>query len=230
MIKVAIAEDCKSERELLESYINRYDDSISVSLFSNGSRLLDGYSPIYDILFLDIEMPHLDGMSLAKKIREIDSTVTIVFITNLAKMAIKGYEVQAFDFIVKPVSYDTFILKMNRIMESLKHKRGKEILIHSERNLARADVLDILYVEIMSHRIVYHTLKGDIPSYGTLKSVEDMIDDPLFVKCNQCYLVNLRHVQAIEGNEVIVGEDRLLISQPKREGFVAALASYLCDL
>ncbi|MBO4989036.1 MAG: response regulator transcription factor [Clostridia bacterium] len=228
MYQTAIVEDNERERETLKAYLERYSDLFSVSVFSSAVDFLTNYVPKYDLVFMDIDMPYLDGMSAAKKLRETDDKVCIIFVTNLAKFAIKGYEVSAFDFIVKPVAYSNFALKMDRVMNHFAAKTEKEVLIRTEGNLVRVSVSNICYAEITNHKIVYHTVEKEIVSYGTLKSVEELLNDPLFVRCNKCYLVNLRFVSAIEGSFAIVGKDKLLISYPRRASFEKALADYLC--
>ena len=229
MIHTAIVEDDKSEREVLKGYLERYSDLFDVALFSSAVDFLTNYVPKYDLVFMDIDMPYLDGMSAAKKLREADERVCLIFVTNLAKFAIKGYEVSAFDFIVKPVAYSNFALKMDRVMNHFAAKTEREVLVRTEGNLVRVSLSNICYAEVMNHKIIYHTVEKDIVSYGTLKSVEELLDDSLFVRCNKCYLVNLRFVSAIEGSFAIVGKDRLLISYPRKASFEQALADYLCS-
>lgn len=228
MINVAIVEDDERERGQLVDYLNRYADKFTIETFSSAVDFLTNFVPKYDIVFMDIDMPYLDGMSAAHALRERDRQVCLIFVTNLAKFAVKGYEVSAFDFIVKPVTYSNFSLKINRAMNHLSTKTDRAVMVRSGGNIAKVSVKSILYVEVMNHKIIYHTIDGNIVSYGTLKSVEQLLCDPLFVRCNKCYLVNLRFVFAIEGNYVVVGEDKLLISYPRKAEFERALADYLC--
>lgn len=184
---------------------------------------------MYDLVFMDIDMPYLDGMSAAHKLRELDENVCLVFVTNLARLAVQGYEVAAYDFIVKPVSYEDFTGKMPRIVKRLESlARGRTLLVHSGTDIMRIAVDDIMYVEVMSHKLVYHLVRKNIVSYGTLKKVEEELADPCFVRCNKCYLVNLRYVMAIEENHAVVGGEKLLISYPRRTEFTKALTDYLC--
>lgn len=228
MIVVAVVEDNEADGALLVSYLKRYSEEIEVEWFHSAVDFLTNYVPRFDIVFMDIDMPYLDGMSAAHKLRETDERICLVFVTSLAKFAVMGYEVAAFDFIVKPIGYANFSLKMQRLLRHLSAHTEREILVRTEGNLVRLSVTDILYVEIMGHKIVYHMRGKEYVSYGTLKSVEELLDDPLFVRCNKCYLVNLRFVNAIQDNCAIVGEDKLLISYPRKAIFERALADYLC--
>lgn len=231
MYRVAIVEDEAAERDNLAENLVRYSDMFEIRTFPSAVEFLTDYKPVFDIVFMDIDMPYLDGMTAARRLRELDADVCLIFVTNMAKFALKGYEVSAFDFIVKPVSYPGFSLKLDRILRHLGTRTDKLVLIQSGRDkLLRVSVTDILYVEVMGHKIIYHMPDRKILSYGTLKSVEDTIGDNFFVRCNNCYLVNLRHVTAIEGNYVRVGEERLLMSAPRKSSFEQALADFLCSV
>lgn len=228
MINVAVVEDNEREREIIAEYLKKFSPRFSVELFSSAVVFLTDYTPKYDIVFMDIDMPYLDGMSAAARMRKLDERTCLIFVTNLARYAIKGYEVSAFDFIVKPLTYANFTMKITRALNHLKTKSEKEILVKSGGNTVRIAVADIKWVEIRAHKITYHLVDKDIVSYGTLKDVESLISDNLFVRCNTCFLVNLRFVDAIKDNCAVVGGENLLISYPRRVEFKKALTDYLC--
>ena len=125
-MRIAVVEDEQNERDTLKGHLEKYDGGrgeIQVSVFTTGFEFIENYRSQFDLVFMDIEMPHLDGMSAAEKLREIDPFVMLVFVTNLKQYAIKGYSVQAIDFLVKPVSYYALSILMNkakRIMVSKK--------------------------------------------------------------------------------------------------------------
>ncbi len=229
MFNAAVVEDCKEEREQLVEFIGRCSENFSVSVFPSAVDFLTDYKPIYDLVFMDIDMPWLDGMSAAHKLRELDEGVCLVFVTNLARFAVQGYEVSAFDFIVKPFSYEDFRLKMVRIERNLSASRNSgSILVRSGSNMVRISLEELMYVEVMDHKIIYHLTNRQVTSYGTLSKAEEGIGDALFVRCNKCYLVNLRFVTSVEGNYAIVGGEKLLISYPRRPEFLQKLSDYLC--
>ena len=118
MLNIAIVEDEKEMSNCLRDYLikffNEENISIDVSIFDNGNIFLEKYKLNYNLIFLDIKMPSIDGMEVAQKIRKIDKNVMIIFVTSLAQYAIKGYEVNAFDYILKPIDYYNFKLKMSR--------------------------------------------------------------------------------------------------------------------
>ena len=228
LIRVAIVEDEEAELNRLASALSRYSDSVTVKAFASAVDFLTGYTPDYDIVFMDIDMPYLDGLSAAHKLRELDREVCLIFVTNMARYAIRGYEVAAFDFIVKPVTDAKLALTLDRVRDQLAATERRAVMVRSGENRVKLQLHEILYVEIERHSITYHLLNGEITSYGTLKSVEELLNDPLFVRCNNCYLVNLRHVNAIEDGCAVVGRERLLISAPRKTAFERALTDYLC--
>ena len=228
VIRIAVVEDDRTDGEYLAQSLKKYSRETDVVQFSSAVDFLTNYEPKYDVVFMDIDMPYLDGMSAARKLRELDEQTCLVFVTSLAQFAVMGYEVAAFDFIVKPFTYSNLCLKLQRLFRHLSTHTEREIIIRTEGNMARVAIEDILYVEITGHRIVYHTKSREIASYGTLKSVEESLDDPLFVRCNKCYLVNLRAVDAIRDSCAVVGGDKLLISYPRKAAFERALTDYLC--
>lgn len=231
MLRVAIVEDEAECREVLRDMISRYAEEqqkqIRVQEFSDGSELVDNYKPDYDILLLDIEMPHLDGMKAAEKIRETDQDVAIVFITNMAQYAIKGYEVNALDFIIKPVNYSTFSMRFTRAIGRVKNREGRRVCLYLPDGPKWIDSREIYYIDIQNRMLHYHTPEGVYSVRGTLKDVQEQLADWNFVKCNQCYLVNLKFVSEIKKNFVVVAGTELEISRRNRNAFLAAVTDYL---
>lgn len=132
MIQIAIADDDAVFLAKIEKYVRKYQEEnntdIQLTTFSDAKELIEGYHPVYDIVILDIEMPGMNGMEAAEKIRQTDENVVLMFITNMIQYAIRGYSVGALDFVMKPVNYYTFSLKLTRAIGRIQ-KNGKEILL-----------------------------------------------------------------------------------------------------
>ena len=105
MIRVAIVEDDAEVQGVLQEYVRRYTrqygTEFEVTVFADGVDILEDYRAVYDIIFLDVEMKHLDGMTTAERIRQMDADVILIFITNMAQYAIRGYSVGALDYVLK---------------------------------------------------------------------------------------------------------------------------------
>ena len=229
MLKTAIVEDDESYREELSSYVKRYaaesGQDIQIFIYGDGSSILKEYEPKYDIILLDIEMPKINGMETARRIRAVDPGVVLVFITNMASYAIHGYEVGALDFITKPVTWFTFQLRFRRAVERAAMRKDEEFLLAGRDGVEKIQVRDIYYVEVQNRMLYYHTKRGTIELRGTMKSAEETLFPHHFAKCNHWYIVNLAHVKRITKDTVIVGE--LEMSRRARAGFLDALTAYM---
>ena len=166
-------------------------------------------------------------MEAARYIREKDKRVIIIFITMLTQYAIEGYSVGAFDYVLKPVRYEEFSTKMDRVCRMLAHQSTSVSLeLRTKEEIRRVDADSVTFIEVANHDILIHTDREVIRQWGNLKSYEEKLAPAHFVRCNACYLVNLRYVRGIIGDTVRVHEDSLPISKSKRKEFLAALAQY----
>lgn len=234
MISIAIVDDEQEHIDNIRSYLDRFfgekndRDGFVVSTFRDGKDLLDGYEPKYDIVFLDIEMNDIDGMQTAKTIREKDEKTVLIFVTRLASYALKGYEVEALDFMVKPVDYVNFSVKLKKALKHVELNRNKLICVElSGGNMRWLDTSQISYIEIQNHALIIHMTDEEIKIWGSLKTIAEQLEGSSFEYCNRCYLVNLRYVAGINKNMCLLknGEE-LLISRYKHSAFVAALAKF----
>lgn len=231
MIRVAIVEDEAEIREQLMGYVQRYTrqygTAFEVKTFADGLEILEDYRPAYDLILLDIEMKHLDGMETARRIRELDPDVMLVFITNMAQYAIKGYAVGALDYVLKPVPYFAFSQQLQKVEAQLRRRTRHYLAVSVEGGLRRLDTSRIYYIESEGHRVHFYTEEGDFATPGALKALEEKLADRPFARCNSGYLVNLAQVRAVQQNTVEVGPYELQVSRPKRKSFLAALTDYI---
>ncbi len=234
-MKIAVVEDDKGDRDLLLSHIRKYGEEKSLGFvvdeFDNPVPFLNTFSNDYDIVFLDIKMPMMNGMDCAKEIRKKDSEVIIIFITSLAQYALIGYEVEALDYVIKPINYSEFVIKFSRAVSKARKNTGKTIVLSSKGNKTAIDENEIIYAESRGHKLYIKTVSHEYEIYESLSKFEQKLSPNLFAKCNSCYIVNLKYVIKIAGFDVTVGTpeggtDVLQISQPKKKDFQKAFVKY----
>lgn len=128
MFKIAIVEDQEETRESLNRFVRQYAQEqglqVEISLITDGAEIAEHYTPGFDIIFMDVEMPRLDGFGAAEAIRAVDADVVLVFVTNMAQYAIRGYEVDALDYVLKPVNYYQFCTKLSRAIQRVQRRAG----------------------------------------------------------------------------------------------------------
>lgn len=230
-MKIAVVEDNQTQREKLISVIKEYAHSknflVSIDSFEDGIQLVDTYQPKYDIVYLDIEMDIMDGMTAAKKIRQLDNKVLIVFVTNYVQFAIEGYSVNATDFLLKPINSFSFSSHFDKIYKLLSKQGNSSITVKTNNGFRRINVDDILYLESEGHSVHIHTINEVISLWDSLKNFENQLQDYNFFRCNNCYLVNLKFVDAIDKNHAVLSGHRLQISRPRKKDFLSALTNFL---
>ncbi len=232
MIRIAVVEDEELFRLQLEKYIDQYrseyGENISVRYFSDGVEIVEDYAADYDIILMDIEMSVMNGMQAAEEIRKLDKDVVIMFITNMTQYAIRGYQVDALDYIVKPVEYFSFSQKLSRTIERVAKDEYKYITLQKEGNIMRVKLSDIRYVESHGHTLCYFLRKdGVVENRGVMRELEAILDGEGFYRCNKGCIVNLAYVDGIQENNCLIGEELLPISRGKRKEFMEVLMEYM---
>ena len=230
-MRIAIVEDDEAVRRQPRTYIDRYyggdKQRYKLTEFEDGDLILEEYKASFDLILLDIQMKRLDGLETARRLRELDENVYLIFVTNLANYAIKGYSVNAFDFVLKPVNELMLRTLLQRVEKKLSARASSYITLPTEKGMTRIDVREISFVETNNHLSVIHTDRGDYELRESMKNIEEMLKDQPFFRCNNCYIVNLARVEKVEKSEVTVGEQALAISRPRYKAFMEALTRYI---
>lgn len=230
-MRIAIVEDDLPMSDQLREYVLQYfagrEHQCRITLFSDGDEILENYQADFDLVFLDIQMKRLDGLTTAQRIRELDDNVYLIFITNLANYAIKGYGVNALDFVLKPVNYLMLRQLLMRVEHLLLTKTRQFLTLPTEKGLTRLDASQIYYVETGNHAVQVYTAKGTWRLRESMHAMETLLTEHGFFRCNSCYLVNLAHVEQVEGSVAVVAGSRLTISRPRHKAFMAALTKYI---
>ena len=171
-------------------------------------------------------MKFMDGMSAAEEIRKVDSEVVIIFITNMAQYAIRGYAVDALDYVLKPVSYFAFSQRLNRAISRMKKRTDKTIMVNIKGGTVRINLANIFYIESQGHTLILHTILGDYETIGTMKEMEEKLDGMSFCRGNKGYLINLQHVDSVQDGCAVVRGEQLVLSRARKKEFMECLTEY----
>ena len=228
-MRTAIIEDIAENTEILQSNLQRYEKEtgtpIQITSFQNGMDFITDYHPVWDLILLDIEMPLMNGIETARKIRQMDPDVLIIFITCMAQYAIEGYSVRALDYVLKPVHYYSFSSKLDQVTDILATRQKKKILIHTRNGHISLPPEQLLYVEVQNHTLCYHTQQDLLYTTGnqSLSRLAEELSDYGFARCHQAFLVNLHYVIRYDKNNVCLSRDTLPISRTYYKTFTQAL-------
>lgn len=231
VVHIAIVEDEEREQIALKGYLERFsaENSIffEIDSFSDPIFLLDAYQPVYDIIYMDIQMPHMNGMEAARRLRALDQKVILIFVTNLTQYAIEGYEVSALDYVLKPLQYYSFAMKLTRALWRIDQALEDALNISTGNGMARINLRDLKYIEIRDHLLTYYTVDGSYSELGTLSRLEQKLTDKGFARCSSSCIVNLKYVAGVKGYTLRLQDDTSLrISQPRKKAFVKALDNF----
>lgn len=227
---VVIVEDDDAAYGLIQDYIQRFsseaDLEVSLVRFGDGLSFLSTNLDAYEVVLLDIELPDMDGLTIAKRVREKNKACSIVFITNLAKYAQYGYEVNAVSYLIKPVKYDAFALTFRKAINAYAANEECDFIIKIPGGMEKISVNQLMYVEILSHIVIYHLVNGTIQKTGTISKAEKELSAYGFLRCHNAYLINPAFVRGIKENNVIVGSEAIPLSRGKKQAFLSELSSY----
>lgn len=230
MTNIAVVEDNDQEANILMDCLMRYASQnqlqFQVTRFPNAVLLLDSYKANYDLIFMDIKLPLMTGMEAAKRLREIDRGVTLVFVTNMAQYAIEGYAVEAFDYILKPISSYAFDLKLKRILSHVGSKQEDRIVIRAEGETVGLQLRKICYIEVEGHYLNWHTRDKVYRSLGPLKDVDRKLPES-YCAISRWYVINMQYVHSVIGDDVLLEGKRLHIGRSYKQKFLQAYAEYM---
>ena len=231
MIKVAVVEDnqdfADQEVQFLERFSKEESVPIQVACYQSGLEFLEQCRQGSDIVLLDIEMPGLNGMDTARELRKVDTDACIIFVTQMPQYALMGYEVGAKYYVLKPLQYYDFSVKLKTVVDFLLAQNRDFLFLKSDDGVHRVNVSDILYLEGDGHLIRFHTNQGIFSKRASMKEMVQSISDKRFVFCGNSYFINMEYITAIDKNTVTVDGQRLPISRLRKNDFMHAVTLYL---
>ncbi len=228
MIRIAMVEDEEEYAKTIGRYCRRYSvekhTDIDLVWHDNPVAFLEGYRGDYDVVFMDVVMPLMDGMACARSLRKTDGNVILCFITSMAQYAIHGYEVGALDYVVKPVAYEEFAMKMDRLCRLLERQGAKTYMINSRSALKKIDLRDLYYVEVYNHSLLFHTAEGDFEAYGKLSALEEDERFQRFLRVTPSHLVNSAYISAVAEDTLAVHGAAIPLSRRRKKECLEKLA------
>ncbi len=217
-----IVDDEPVARNILHEFIEqvpfldlegKFENAIKTEVFLKNNTV--------DIIFLDIEMPKVSGLQLLQKMN-IESLVILT--TAFPRYALEGYELDIIDYLLKPFAFNRFLKAVQKAKDyyQMKHmataaSQLSYIFVKSEKRIEKVELNDILYAESLGNYVCIYTESKKFIAYLTMKSLESQLPSDEFIKIHQSYLVNGSKIDAIEGNEIKIGNKSLPMSRNYRE-------------
>ncbi len=231
MLKIAICDDepfmCGLLKEKIEEYLQKGSKEFKIFCYPNGESL-----PVFgdfDIVLLDVQMPGINGMELAKRLRENGNSCAVIFVTILKEPVFDAFEVDAVDYLCKPVDEVRLKRALERAIRRIDVQKGKALLIHTMNHRQSVKLDSILYCEVFNRKILLHTQQGVIEYYSRLSDVENQLDKR-FAKCHRSYLVNLDYLsECSKGQIILTNGERIPVSKARWQSFMSQMLHYMKD-
>lgn len=228
-MRIAICDDEKKFTDDFKRITDKLYKSLDmiVDTYSEGAELLRSFkNRAYDLVFLDIEMPGMDGITLAEKLREISEEVSIVFLTGHIEYAIQGYEVNALRYLTKPADENKVKDVIDRVM---KKTEGEKLLwIKTDEGEMKVRLSDVIFLEAQNQNVLINTAENSYSVRGNMSDYEERLSSEGFFRIHRSYLVPLAKIERISGKEVIMEDGTALpISRSKVNSLKDMLFSYV---
>ncbi len=235
MLHIAICDDEKEFvthlTRLLEQYSAESGEEIKVTAYYDGLDLIEKYDATIDLIFLDIQMRLVNGLEAAKRIRQMDENVGLIFLTTLTQYGLEGYKYQATNYIIKPIKYVRLKAEMNQWLKRYKKNDSPSLVISNSSGKYKVFLKSLRYVETFDRNLLLHTEQENIVCYKNMKEMERELNGKGFARCHTSYIVNLSYVKGIHKLELeLISGEKLPISQPRRKEFTERLTEYWGDL
>ena len=232
MIKIAIVEDEEESFLWLKEFAERYErergEKVETRWFTDGMAFIDGYEAgEYTVVFMDIDMPHINGIETARELRKRDEFVPLIFVSIMVQYAIEGYSVDAMDFLVKPIQYLKFSMKLDKAVTYSRKNRSTVIKLTGEDGMTQYIVAgEITYVESVNHYVYFHTSHGVYKKLMSLSKAEQMLEGVGFLRSDVSFLVNPAYVTSLGKDSLMIGEQKIPISRNRKKEFMRKFTGY----
>ncbi len=224
MLSIAVCDDevieCCSMAKRIKEIMEEMKIPCIICQFRSGEELLQALGS-FDIVFLDIIMRDLDGMKTAQIFREKASDKILIFVSSSRKYVFEAYEVEAFQYLLKPVDDGKLKGVLQRAVRKTKSRSQEFIIVSRERQKKKLYLDDIYYFEIKGRIVDVHGTEGVFTYYGQIGEMEDKLQDKGFFRCHKSYLINLKYVDGYNRQEVILENgEKIVVAKRRYEQFV----------
>ncbi|MEL6134598.1 MAG: LytTR family DNA-binding domain-containing protein [Bacteroidota bacterium] len=226
-MRTLIIDDEDPARELIASYVEKIDDLTLIGSFDSPLKALHLISQgAVDLVFLDIQMPEMKGTEF---LASLSPKPHVIFTTAYSEYALESYDLEAIDYLLKPIRFERFLKAMQKVLQREKSEPNSSTIldetltIKSGYELHKVPLKDILYIEGMKEYVAYHTPKGRIMSLQSLKSLTENLPSDSFVRTHRSYIVNKRHVRSLVNRSLTVGNAELPVGESYFEQVKARL-------
>lgn len=234
LLHIGICEDDLLQREFLVNSVKKFlklkDISFNIYEFSSGEELLEKYPETLDILFLDIQMDKLTGMEASRQIRKFDDKVEILFITAVSEYVQKGYEVRAYRYLLKPISYEMLSEHLDACVSGIINKIENVLFVDTKGDMIKLDLNSILYIETDKREItIYEESKSYNLKIG-INDIEKQLKNKRFFRCHNSFLINITKIQSLIKNVAYIDDIQIPVSKYRVKDLKRELASYLGEV
>ncbi|MDB8791088.1 LytTR family DNA-binding domain-containing protein [Romboutsia sp. 1001216sp1] len=234
MINIGICDDelyCRSNiKDILKEILSSYPINYNIYEFSSGEELLNNYPKDLDILIMDIQMKTINGMDTARKIREFDQNLEIIFMTSFVEFMQEGYEVKAYRYILKPINERKISKNILPCINEIVKKRNNYLTINVKNYVDRIKIDSIIYIETDRPNILIYTHDNMYTTKMSISKIEKILSEYGFFRCHNSYIVNLKLVESMTGNTVVVGGKDIPISKYRVKNLKLAITNILGDI
>lgn len=234
-MNITVCDDEEGTRIQLRTYLERYekekDEKLNVQFFVSGEELLEKYPSEMDILLLDIRMYQISGMDIARHIRQFDDDLCIIFISNMTQYALEGYQVHAFNFLVKPFDYRVFEKELSLACRKIERRKSGSISVKNDSGVFQVCIRDIVYVETLDHKLLIHLKDKEVICYISMGQLEKRLTGKDFFRCHQSFLIHLPFVEELQKDSVrIAGGAEIPVSRHRRRELIQAMTKYAGEI
>ena len=232
MLLLAVCDDmpieCADIAKQIENILKQSNIDFMIKKFFSGQELFHSKEN-FDIIFLDIKMPKISGMDLAKKIREQGKQSLIIFITAAREYVFEAFDVEAFQYLLKPIQNQKLKTVLEKATKKLQIDTNTDFLIISaDRQTKKVFLKDILYIESIGRIAKIHCNEGTLETYEQIGILADKLFDKSFFRCHKCFLVNLDYVDSFDKTEVrLENGERIMLAKRRYEDFQKRILSYM---